>query len=347
MKKFFPLVVLALHLTFIVAVVQAQVDRCPVQVEEALASVDDLCTNLGRNVACYGASMVDSETALIPRPADFFIAPGDRADLLDLTFIRPQGLNAETGEYGVGVLNLQARLPNTLPGQGVIFLLMGDAELRNDSVIEGDEIDAPFRSFYFLPSIGRPNCYESEPTLTIQTPGNISVRLSLNGVEREFAPGTLLTITDTVCTIHRGSLITDPDGARAVLLANETVDIEYDETGGIVVTNARGISEPEFERGQLIQTYLNDIAVANGWSEQFLVAPNTFVEDPYVTAETTCDATHTVVAGNSFFAIAQQYDTSIQGILDANGLARGAVLRIGQQLCIPNVGSGFEPLPPV
>lgn len=346
MKKLLPFFVASLHLILIVTIAQAQPSgNCPELVEEALSSVNELCTTLDRNSACYGASEVDSDTIIDPRPDDFFVGPGDRANLLDLTLIRPRGLNTETGEFGVGVLNLQANLPNTLPGQGVIFMLIGQAELTNEPVINAED-DAPFRSFYFLPGIGQADCYESEPTLTIQTPGNISVRLMLNGVEREFAPGTLLTITDTVCTIHRGALITDPDGARAVLLANETVDIEIGEEGAISVLNARGISEREFERGQLIQTYLNELSVANDWPEQFIVEPTTFAEEPATLDTGTCDETHTVRAGNSFFSIAQQYDTSIQAILDANGLERNAILTVGQELCIPGVGSGFEALPP-
>ncbi len=43
--------------------------------------------------------------------------------------------------------------------------------------------------------------------------------------------------------------------------------------------------------------------------------------------------------------IAERYDTSVVGIAEFNGLTNPRVIYPGQVLCIPNEGSGFEPLP--
>jgi hypothetical protein len=335
-----PIFVTFFLLISVVSIVQAQTGLCSNRVEEALDSIDDLCNGLDRNSACYGSSIVDSETVLDPRPEDFFNTPGAQADLVDFREIHPQPLDEDTGDFGVSLLNLQANIPNTIPGQGVIFLLMGDARLTNEVADDADA--APFSSYYFLPGIGQSNCYEADPILTIQTTGSTSVTLNFNGVETEFSPGTLLTITNSVCTIHRGNIIRRAGETTAVLLANETVDIQINDVGAIVVTGKRGISDREYERGQLIQQTLNNIAEANDWAPQLVNPPREFDKEP---GTGDCDTQYVVRSGDTLHKIAQQYETSVQGIIDANGLENPRVIFVGQTLCIPNPGSGFEPLP--
>ena len=327
-----------------VGIALAQSDACPVIVEEALTSVADLCTTLDRNSACYGASVVESVAVTEPRPDDFFSAPGDRAQLVELREIHPQPLDETTRTFGVGVLNVQANVPDTLPGQAVIFLLVGDARLTNE-VTQDSSRESPFQSFYFLPGIGGSNCYEADPMLTIQTPNSRTITVMLNGVATEMSPGTLLTITPSVCTIHRGNIVRRANGNTAVLLANQTVDIQIDETGRIVVTRLRGISEREYERGVQVQEALNALALANDWPEQAVSPPRVFDEEPSSTAQSACDVQHTVLSGETLHHIAQTYNTSVLGIAEANQLADPRVIYAGQVLCIPNPGSGFEPLP--
>lgn len=359
------LLVATLFIISAIGIVSAQAPNCPAIVEASLNSVDNLCNAMDRNSACYGANDVESQTILDPRPADFFIAPGDRADLLQLKEIRPLPLNPATESFGVGVLNVQANIPNTIPGQAVILLMMGDARLTNEGSPTVPDA-APFESFYFLPGISDPECYEAEPILTIQTPGTISVTIALNGIETEMSPGTLLTLTADVCTIHRGGIIRRSGDNEAILLANETVDTFIDEdTGAIVVTNKRGISEREFARGLLIQDTLNQVATANDWPEQYIVPPRQFAEelsqetlddliaqaqapadsDETSEADAPCETQHTVTADENLHRIATAYDTSVLSIAEANNLENPRVIYPGQVLCIPEPDSGFEPLP--
>lgn len=334
----------------ITVVVTAQTGDCTSVVTQALDSVDGICEGLDRNSACYGASMVDSETIVSPTPEDFFANPGEREILSNFSNINPRPLDLETGEFGVSLLNVQANVPNSVPGQAVLFMLVGDAKLTNEGAL-GSEEESAFQSFYFLPGVGSAPCYEADPTLTIQTPGGISTTLVLNGVETEFSPGTLLTITDNVCTIHRGNIIRrNSDGVRqAALLANESVDIFIDESGAVNVTNKRAISQREYERGQLIQDALNALAVENDWQQQFLLPPDEYGEEPVSQSADVpagdCETQHTVGNGETLHMIAERYDTSVTGITEFNGLDNPRVIFPGDVLCIPNVGSGFEPLP--
>ncbi len=320
-----------------VVVVQAQDDDCPLIVQEALTAVSDVCNPLDRNSACYGANTVESVTVVQPPPAGFFTLPGDRALLDDLREISPQPLDVTARSFGVAALNVQANVPETLPGQAVLFLLMGDARLTNEVAVDSEEQSA-FQSFYFLPRAGRINCYEAEPMLTIQTPGNLAVNVKLNGVDTEMSPGTLLTITPSVCTIHRGSIIQRVGEETSVLVANQTVDIDIASNGQITVNNLRNISEREYQRGLDVQTAVNALALANSWDEQVITPAREFGVEPVSTPEAeaaVCKQQHTVVYGETLFRIAQRYNTSVQSIVDANGLQNRNVIYAGQVLCIP------------
>jgi len=250
---------------------------------------------------------------------------------------------------------VQANVPNTLPGQAVIFMLMGDAKLTNEVPADSKQQTA-FQSFYFLPGPGQKGCYEAEPTLTIQTPGNITVNMMFNGVDTDFSPGTLLTITPSVCTIHRGNIIQRVGTDKASLLSNQTVDIKIDSDGKVVVNDLRDISQNEYQRGLQIQTTLNQIAVANGWGEQLITPPRAYGEEPSSTStiatavpsattvpapttvpanQSTCVAQHTVLRGETLRKIAEQYHTTIQAIVAANKITNPNLIVLGQVLCIP------------
>jgi len=339
-----------------VAIVHAQVSDCSDTVDTALKSVSDVCNPLSRNVACYGSKTVDSVTFDNPRPADFFTNIGDHSELLKLREIHPQPLNPTDNSFGIALLNVQANVPNTLPGQAVVFMLMGDAKLTNEVPADSQQ-QSPFQSFYFLPSpVGKGGCYQSEPLLTIQTPGNITVNMMFNGVDTDFSPGTLLTITPTVCTIHRGNIIQRVGTDKASLLANQSIDIHIKEDGTITVDDLRDISQNEYQRGLQIQSTLNKVAVANGWGEQLITPPRAYGAEPGSTPATataapevtvvpettseagnssTCVAQHKVVHGDTLNKIATQYNVTVRALMAANKISNPNIIIPGQVLCIP------------
>ena len=103
---------------------------CTPFIEQALAEVGDGCSGLDRNSVCYGFNRVDATFNEAVAP-DFFSEPTDRAALIDIAQLRTIALSLERKEWGIAVMNVQANVPGTLPGQAVTFVLVGDATLHN------------------------------------------------------------------------------------------------------------------------------------------------------------------------------------------------------------------------
>lgn len=103
---------------------------CPAVVEQALAQLGDNCAGLERNSACYGFNRIEA-TFVESVPADFFTHPADQAALVALASLRTSPLDTQLGEWGMAVIKAQANVPDTLPGQAVTFLLLGDTEVEN------------------------------------------------------------------------------------------------------------------------------------------------------------------------------------------------------------------------
>jgi hypothetical protein len=103
---------------------------CSALAQEALAALEPNCTGMGRNTACYGYRRV-AATFTQEVPDDFFSQPADRADVVTLRNLTTSPMQTEDDEWGVALMSVQGNLPNTLPGQAVTFVLMGDAEVVN------------------------------------------------------------------------------------------------------------------------------------------------------------------------------------------------------------------------
>lgn len=107
-----------------------QEPACTELVNSALAIVEDACKDLERNTVCYGFNSVDA-TFLRQMADDFFSRPADRAGLTDLQSLYTTPLSLDANEWGIALMNIQANIPNSLPGQGLIVLLIGDTGLEN------------------------------------------------------------------------------------------------------------------------------------------------------------------------------------------------------------------------
>lgn len=109
----------------------AQPSTCSALVTQALDSVGTNCQELGRNTACYGFNRVDTRFATVVEDTAFS-QPADTTPLVNIADIRTYPISLETQQWGIAVMNVQANIPNTLPGQAVTFLLMGDTQVQND-----------------------------------------------------------------------------------------------------------------------------------------------------------------------------------------------------------------------
>lgn len=169
MRKF-GLAAYSVLLLLVVRVLLAQGD-CPALVEQALSAVGDNCDGISRNSACYGYNHIDS-TFTQAQSADFFTTPADRAQLRDLQNIQTSALDAASSEWGVAVLSVQANIPNTLPGQNVIFFLLGDVKLENEVPAEDTlQVVDPITVTTTLPANIRSGPSESN-SVTASAPAN-------------------------------------------------------------------------------------------------------------------------------------------------------------------------------
>ena len=121
-------------------------ETCPVTVRDVFTQLDQMCNGLERNQACYVAD--DVIAAFYEAiSADTFAEPADRVGIASLRELTTSPYNEQLGQLGAAVMRLQANLPNTLPGQGVIFIVVGDVSVQNrvnpdDVVVLDDPIDA-------------------------------------------------------------------------------------------------------------------------------------------------------------------------------------------------------------
>ena len=103
---------------------------CPTFIQDALQTVGDNCGGLNRNNACYGFNSVQASFS-VPQPEDYFTQPSDRAGLRDLEGIAALPLEQQLEQWGIALMSVQANLPDTLPGQSVIFMIMGGTQVEN------------------------------------------------------------------------------------------------------------------------------------------------------------------------------------------------------------------------
>lgn len=191
----------------------------------------------------------------------------------------------------------------------------------------------PFKSMSISTSPEYPECAQAEPMIAIQTPEELPVSLTINGVDIHI--GSMVTMQQVhrnalSMTVHRGKVTTifgqtvrqgesvigilghKPDGSAQVL----------DWSGALLA------SEAEIARGQRAQDALNSLAYVNGWGQH-----KTFKHPPA--------HVHVVERGDTLYSIARLYETSVAEIIVANLGSEPIKLYSGTELVIPNPGSGF------
>ncbi|MBI1277294.1 MAG: SH3 domain-containing protein [Anaerolineaceae bacterium] len=105
--------------------------NCPTLVQQALQALGPNCGGLGRNTACYGYNKV-AATFSQAVADDYFTKPSDQAGLSSVASLSTSPLDTQLNEWGVAVMSVQANIPDSLPGQSVRFILLGNSEMQND-----------------------------------------------------------------------------------------------------------------------------------------------------------------------------------------------------------------------
>ncbi|NPV66717.1 MAG: hypothetical protein HPY64_06190 [Anaerolineae bacterium] len=248
----------ALALAFLVAGVTVTAQgadpvACPALAAQALQLASDSCAGLGRDTACYGHSLVNAtfregQTGLV------FAAPADRVALADLRALTTAPLDRQAQIWGVALLHVQADLPETLPGQAVMLLLMGDATLE-DAAAPGA---APLQALYLRTGLGVPECAETPNALVIQSPAGTPVTMTINDLAVQLSSTAIFTLAEAptedgaaevmVITLLEGHLNTavaagsvaleQPDAAEPIALPAIAVTLNdrgrVDETSTLV-----------------------------------------------------------------------------------------------------------------
>lgn len=118
--------VLVLLLFFITSYAHAQSD-CPTLVTAALSTASSSCQTIGRNQVCYG----HIQMAVTPKddsPQFTFQQVGDITDIGNIQKLDLSAMDILSEAWGIALMQLQANLPDTLPGQNVTIILFGDVE---------------------------------------------------------------------------------------------------------------------------------------------------------------------------------------------------------------------------
>jgi len=122
MQKFISVIIVALTSIGIIAQ-----DDCTGLITEALTVTTDSCTDIGRNQACYGHTMIDATV----RDDVTFTSEGDIINLANLESLRLSSYDASADTWGVSLMQVQANIPDSVSGQGVRLLIFGDTQIEN------------------------------------------------------------------------------------------------------------------------------------------------------------------------------------------------------------------------
>jgi hypothetical protein len=158
-------------------------NTCQAVIDKALKTAEAACLKVGRNKACYGNNSVNIEPIASSLPK--FSAVGDIVNIADIRTLTTVPLDETKGVWGISLLKLQANLPDSLPGQNVTFLVVGNTHIDN---ISGD-----MQTFYFSSGLGLPSCKEApKDSIIVKSPQHIQVTFTANGTQITIASTILL-----------------------------------------------------------------------------------------------------------------------------------------------------------
>lgn len=317
---------------------------CPQIVSMAVQTVDAACGELGRNTACYGNRLVQAtfQEGSSPR----FSASGDKAELAALQSLTTSPLDEDTQTWGITLLKALVNIPDTLPGQGVTFLLYGDTTL--------DGTSPTMNAVRLRTGLGALPCPEAPPSaMLIQSPSGTSVTLSLNGATLTLGSTLYITATQnsvlTIATIE-GTGIVSAFGTTRVVQPGSQVRLPLGGSDGLQVTGPPSEPEP-FDAASIQRAPLQLLERPVTIPAPIVPVTNT----PTVLATATIGiplnpqrptviacvprsdwtASYTVQRGDTLFAIARRFQVSQAELQQGNCITNPNVILPGQVLRVP------------
>jgi hypothetical protein len=208
---------------------------CPKLVTDAMSLVAGNCADLNRDEICYGNVNLNIEPHS-NAPAFTFEKTGDITDISNIANLRLSSMDLTQNAWGMAMMKIAANVPETLPGQGVTFLLFGDVEIE-PSDTEGY---GTMQAFYFKTGFRDRPCAEAPDSgLLIQTPrGTTKISLLVNEVQIEL-------------------------GSTVYLQAQPNGEMRVNTVEGSVIVSASGISQPA-PAGTFVTIPLDTNGIASG-----------------------------------------------------------------------------------
>ena len=192
----------------------------------------------------------------------------------------------------------------------------------------------PLRAFSLTTGSAYAECASAEPLVAVQTPSDVPVNLTVNGVDIHV--GSMVSFQQAhrgalSLTVHRGAVTTIygqriNEGESAIGILSPA---EGGSTSALAWSGSLPASDAEQARGERAQIAFNLVSRVNGWVEEPVVRPPG-------------DVIHVVERGESVYSIARQYQASVADIIAANPDIDPRVIFAGNELLIPNAGSGFS-----
>lgn len=204
-------------------------NSCETLVTTALNTLDTVCEDVGRNQACYGNTRIDA--ILRDNSSATFTSAGDTVGINDLESMSLSALDIERNEWGFAILQVQANLPDTLPGQNVTFMLFGGTQITPEGQVDG------LQSFYIRTGLGAesPCNIAPEDGVIIQTPDtDIEVMFNLNGVQFELGSTAYVRAEPSqqmIINLIEGQAVVSAQGASQTVMAGTRTTISLDEQG--------------------------------------------------------------------------------------------------------------------
>src|SRR5690606_32171411 len=115
--------------SFLIITTTLAQESCDAIIQTAIETASENCDGLRRNQACYGNISIDAEAVL---DVDEFVfdTAGDMVSVSDIASMRLSSKVVSSGEWGIGIMSLQANLSPTTT-DAVSVVLFGDVTLEN------------------------------------------------------------------------------------------------------------------------------------------------------------------------------------------------------------------------
>ncbi len=301
---------------------------CDEFVTVALEKANSACTSLGRNQACYGNNLIETEFQPNSNPA--FKVAGDIVDVFSIRRLTTSPLDTEAQVWGIAILKAQANLPDTLPGQNVTFLLFGSATL--------DNITPQMQAVALQTGVGSTSCASTPDSgLVVQSPEGTQSTLTINGASLTLGSTAYLKAIPqgemTVATIE-GSAVVSSFNTTRIVQPGAQVRVALGGRDGLQVTGPPSEPEP-FNVVEVSAAPLSllerQVQIPPSLANPTVNATNT----PSCTARTDWNFAYIVQSGDTLFQIAQRFGLRVEELQQANCISNVNQIQVGQTIRVP------------